>query len=478
MNNTIFFALAMAAERLVSFFLLPILTKLVTPVEYAIWSQSVIITGIMTPVVLLGFQTALVKFLPLWNNQEKSQHSVILFMLISILTLFSLIAAATLYFDSSVALLIFGSSEMSFYIPLLIGLLFSEVLFEFLVGILRATNRIRRISMYLLMKGIWRAGTLILVLIGMNGNFYTAFWLFVSFQLVVTLLIYAKEMKLITLLRSGFDIGKHHWSEVLRFSLPLVPFGILLAINAFVDRFFITHFHSLEMLATYSAGFSLAAIIAFFYSILGFVLFPELSKRWADGNKDDAIILMRESIIVYLSLLLPFIVFMVIAGSDILLIITTKDYIISANVLFLLSCNLGLFGLYQISFYFILLQRGSAHAPLLIAIVSAINILFNTLLVPQYGMLGAAIAGFISNSFLAIVAIYLSQKSLQWQFPWEAIIRIVLRALFMGVIIWVGMGLFDRGPISLIGILIVAGIVYGILDHLDKRSSFLSIILR
>jgi len=468
----------MIAERLISFFLLPILTKLVTPVEYAIWSQSVIISGMMIPVVLLGFQTAVVKFLPLWDNQEKSQHSVMLFMLISILTLFSLIAATALYFDSSVALLIFGSSEMSFYVPLLIGLLFSEALFEFLVGILRATNRIGRVSMYLLMKGIWRIGTIVLVLIGINGDFYTAFWLFVSFQLVVTLLIYAKEVKLITLLRSGLDIGKHHWNEVLRFSLPLVPFAVLLGINTFVDRLFITHFHDLEMLATYSAGFSLAAIIAFFYSVLGFTLFPELSKRWADGNKDGAIILLRKVIIVYLSLLLPFIVFMVIAGSDILLILTTKDYIISADVLFLLSCNIGLFGLYQISFYFILLQRGSAHTPLLVAIVSGINILFNALLVPKYGMLGAAIAGFISNSFLAIVAIYLSQKALQWQFPWEASIRIVMRALFMGLIIWLGVGWFGGSPIILTGILSVAGIVYGALDYLDKRNSFFSIVMR
>ena len=478
MKNTIFFASAMILERLISFLLLPVLTKLASPAEYAIWSQSVIISGMMIPIVLLGFQTAVVKFIPLWDNQEKSQHSVILFMLISILTLFSLIAATALYFDSSVALLIFGSSEMSFYVPLLIGLLFSEALFEFLVGILRATNRIRRVSTYLLMKGMWRIGTIILVLIGMNGDFYTAFWLFVSFQLVVTLLIYAKEVKLITLLRSGLDIGKHHWNEVLRFSLPLVPFAVLLGINTFVDRLFITHSHDLEMLATYSAGSSLVAIIAFFYSVLGFTLFPELSKRWADGNKDGAIILLRKVIIVYLSLLLPFIVFMVIAGSDILLILTTKDYIISADVLFLLSCNIGLFGLYQISFYFILLQRGSAHAPLLVAIVSGINILFNALLVPKYGMLGAAIAGFISNSFLAIVAIYLSQKSLQWQFPWEASIRILMRALFMGLIIWLGMGWFGDSPIILTGILSVAGIVYGVLDYLDKRNSFFSIIMR
>lgn len=168
MKNTLFFALAMMAERMVSFFLLPVLTKIVTPVEYAIWSQSVIITGMMLPVAMLGFQTAMIKFFPLWNGEGRTQNSVTLFMLLAVLALSSLIAVFAVFFDGELAKLIFGDQQMAFYVPLLIGLLFSEVLFEFLVGVLRATDRIRRVSLYLLLKGVWRIGTLILVLIGRN----------------------------------------------------------------------------------------------------------------------------------------------------------------------------------------------------------------------------------------------------------------------------------------------------------------------
>ena len=176
MKDTLFFSLAMMAERMVSFFLLPILTKIVTPAEYAIWSQSVLVTGMMVPVVLLGFQTAVVKFFPLWINQKKERNSVILFMLISVLILFFLISVATLMFDEKVAKLIFGDSQMFLYIPLLVGLLFSEVFFELLVGVLRVTDRMRKVSIYLLMKGVWRIGVLLLVLIRLTTFEFISIW--------------------------------------------------------------------------------------------------------------------------------------------------------------------------------------------------------------------------------------------------------------------------------------------------------------
>ncbi|MDC3280442.1 oligosaccharide flippase family protein, partial [bacterium] len=91
MKGTLFFASARFAERLFSFFLLPVLTKLVTPEEYAIWTQSIIIAGILMPVILLKFETSVIKFIPNWNNQNKKQNSIILFMFTLILLLFCLV---------------------------------------------------------------------------------------------------------------------------------------------------------------------------------------------------------------------------------------------------------------------------------------------------------------------------------------------------------------------------------------------------
>ena len=60
MKGTLSYASARFTERLVSFFLLPVLTKIVTPEAYAIWSQSIIVAGVLMPVILLKFETSIV----------------------------------------------------------------------------------------------------------------------------------------------------------------------------------------------------------------------------------------------------------------------------------------------------------------------------------------------------------------------------------------------------------------------------------
>ena len=476
MKGTLSFASASFAERLVSFFLLPILTKLVTPAEYAIWSQSIIIAGVLTPIILLKFDTSIIKFFPTWNNQNKKKNSVILFMLILILILFCLVATIALVFDQKIAHLIFGNYQMSFYIPLIIGLLLSELLFEFLIALLRISNRIGKVSIYILMKGIWRLATISLILIGSDGSFYLAFWSLVLFQLFITLLFCVWEIKPLSLVKAGLKEGRTDWAKILKFSLPLIPFIILMGVNNFIDRFFITHFLGLNSLAPYAAGFSLAVVITFFYSTISFMLFPELSKKWANKNKTIIINIMKKVITAYLALTIPYLVFIGIAGVDVLLVLTTKNYFISSQTLFLISFNIALYGFYQITYFVVLLGRGSLNAPIMMLVVTGINLLLNLALIPKFGILGAALAGFFSNSVLVIITHNMSQNILKWGFPFIESIKILLRSLIMGAVIWYGIVWFGNNIIPLSTTIIIAGLTYVLLDFFgDKNSSFISL---
>ena len=214
MKGTLSYASARFIERLVSFFLLPVLTKVVTPTEYAIWSQSIVIAGILMPVILLKFETAVVQFFPNWNNQNKKENSVILFMMILILCLFCLFTIIALVFDEKIAYLIFGDHQLSLYIPIVIGLVLSELLFEFLIALLRISNRINNISIYIIMKGIWRLGIITLVLVGVGSSFYFAFWSFVLFQLFITIGLYFWEINLFSLVKTGLKNGRSKWVKV------------------------------------------------------------------------------------------------------------------------------------------------------------------------------------------------------------------------------------------------------------------------
>ena len=474
MKGTLSYASARFIERLVSFFLLPVLTKVVTPTEYAIWSQSIVIAGILMPVILLKFETTVVQFFPNWNNQNKKENSVILFMMILILCLFCLFTIIVLVFDEKIAYLIFGDHQLSLYIPIVIGLVLSELLFEFLIALLRISNRINNISIYIIMKGIWRLGIITLVLVGVGSSFYFAFWSFVLFQLFITIGLYFWEINLFSLVKTGLKNGRSKWVKVLKFSLPLVPFIILLMIHNFVDRFLITYFLGLDSLAPYSAAFSLAVVITFFHSTISFMLHPELSKKWSNKNKIEIINLLQKITTAYLALAIPFLVFIGVAGVDVLLVLTSNDYLISTQTLFLISLNTALFGIFQFSHYIVLLDRGSLNAPILMILITGINILLNLLLIPKFAILGAALSSFFSTSALTIIVYNMSQKNLKWNFPFKESLKILIRSLFMGVVLWLGITWFGKETMSLIITIIISGIIYVLLDFFgDKKSSFI-----
>lgn len=465
------------AERLVTFLILPILTKTITPLEYAVWTQSIIVAGVLMPVILLKFETSLVQFFPDWNNQNKKQNSVILFMLLLIFIMFSLFTIIALIFDEKIAHLIFGNTKLSFYIPLIIGLLLSELLFEFLIALLRVSNRIGKISIYILMKGIWRVGILVLILIGIKSSFYFAFWVFVSFQLFATLLFYILDIKPLSLINAGLKRGKPLWKKVLKFSLPLVPFIIFLMVHNFIDRFFITHFLGLSSLATYNAGFALGVVVTFIYSTISFLLYPELSKSWSNKNKNKIIMLMRKVVTAYLALTIPFLIFIWILGVDVLILLTTNEYLISSHTLFLICFNIFIFGLFQFAHYIVLLDRGSQNAPFLMAFVVVVNTSLNLFLIPKIGIFGAAVSGLTSNLILMVVVYNMSRRNINWKFPFKEGFKILLRSLIMGIVIWQGILMYGNDIKSLILIMIIAGAIYLTLDLFgSKNSSFFSVI--
>ena len=104
------------------------------------------------------------------------------------------------------------------------------------------------------------------------------------------------------------------------------------------------------------------------------MLYPELSKQWSNKKKTKMIMLMRKVVTAYLALTIPFLIVIWIIGVDVLILLTTDEYLISSNTLFLICFNIFIFGLFQFAHYIVLLDRGSQNAPLLMAFIVGINI--------------------------------------------------------------------------------------------------------
>ena len=473
-SDTYFFGTAQLLERVLSFFMLPVLINSVSMVEYAIWTQSIVTVGLMLPLTLLGFQTAIVKFMPYWGNSPKLANSILKAMCLAILTWAIIISLFIQVFASDLSVFIFGDVKYFYFIPALILLILSESFFEFLINLLRIRRQVRLASIYIFMKGVWRLSIIIISISIFESGFFFGFLVFAILQSIVVVFMILYHLEIGKLKMSSLFFGKENWSEVIKFSLPLVVIAALTFFNNFTDRYFITHFIGLEILASYAAVYSLAGIGSIFYSTLGFTLFPELSRQWDISSKLKKGELLGEALVFYLFFQMPFIFGLAIVGPNLMAILSGSLIIVPLSIYILLGLNIALFGIYQIVWYVVLLGSGSLSGFKILLIASIVNIVFNFLMIPVLGILGAAISGSLSNSILVLLCLYIARQSVVIRIPWKTLQDVFVRSLCLGLFLFFCDVYLDLSKLIVLGLVIIfSTLVYGLFDLLGATRSIL-----
>ena len=59
--DTALYGTAVLIDRLLGFFLLPLLTRAISPADYGAWTQTAVAAGLLVPLVLFGAPTGVVR---------------------------------------------------------------------------------------------------------------------------------------------------------------------------------------------------------------------------------------------------------------------------------------------------------------------------------------------------------------------------------------------------------------------------------
>jgi len=293
-------------------------------------------------------------------------------------------------------------------------------------------------------------------------------------QFLLITLIYVKDIvNKIGLSISFTDI---RWKGIFSFSIPLIPYAILIWANNFIDRYLILHTLNINQLTIYAVAYSLAAIVGLFYSILGYTLYPYMANLWNNGDKNGAAEMLRKATEYYLFFAVPLIAILTILSTPLIKLLSTAQYLSNWQVVFWLGVGIGVFGLYQLNICSMLLLNKTL-LNLKIAVVAVVtNLMFNILLIPVIGILGAAIATFLSNSILAFWTIAIGKKYIPYVFPWRSTVRIVRATLVVSIFLLSTRHYLDMNNFFLlVFVLTLAVAIYGSIDLLNKNSALLQL---
>lgn len=436
--DTALYGGAILVDRLLGLLLLPLLARAIDRADYGAWTQTAITAGVLMPLVLFAFPTAVVRSFAgqpaaAWRWRFFGRMGAVA------VALFVLCALLLLGWQEPMARLVYGQAEASTLLPALLGLLAADAGSEFGIAWLRAVGRTGWVAAVLILRSVLRYGVVLALVAG--GGSVLAEWLgrYVAVQCGATILVLTGTALLLR--TQAAQISTHgptpgsapasvapRMGELLQFSAPLVGLALFTALNAYVDRFLLVHVLGLDGVAVYAAAVSLCGVPAVFYNVLGFTLFPVLARHWGEHRRDEAARLTTRALQVFLFLCLPVALLIALTGPRLLPLLTTAEYRAAPAVFALLGLSVTAFGLYQIVLYTLLLDGRSREVLLLAMVAAAVNLGLNLVLAPRLGALGAALAAALSHALMVGVAGRLVRRALLWDFPWGRLWPLIWRA--------------------------------------------------
>jgi O-antigen/teichoic acid export membrane protein len=206
-----------------------------------------------------------------------------------------------------------------------------------------------------------------------------------------------------------FEVWKANVNkEIIIFSLPIMFTVVLGTMLHWLDIIMLGYFTNAETVGLYhpiirTAGIQNTILIAF-----SGIFTPMFSRYLAQGDIQKMQHIYRLVTRWILSILVPIFIFIILFAKKIMLLFGT-EFIGVANILILLTIGTSIFALFGIGGA-ILVVSGYQKLNLTNTLVAALlNIVLNIILIPRYGLAGAAWATVISLTFIAIVRLIETQ---------------------------------------------------------------------
>lgn len=191
--------------------------------------------------------------------------------------------------------------------------------------------------------------------------------------------------------------------QLIKYSFPLLISATLINLMTWTDTIILGYFKSTEVVGIYSAVIPLVGFLTMIINSMGFVYIPVASKLW--GEKKAHLMGPLFQVMTKWCFILTFPIFalMFLYPEFILTKLYGAQYASGATVLRILS--MGFVVNSYLGFrYQTIIASGDSKFLMKCSMASAgINILLNFMLVPQFGMVGAAIASSISFASIEVL---------------------------------------------------------------------------
>ena len=419
-RHTSIYGMGGMATKVIGFFLLPLYTHYLTPADYGVLGLLYISMRVLDIVVIQGLTTSIFRAYSFdYKDDPANQKEAV---------------CTAYYYSIGSALLLFGS--LSVFAGPMNDLVFKEGnwthLFRmmFLAGIFRATQNIPRQIMRAHRKSVAYST---IQLLDMVTAALLNIWFIVGMKMGLAGIVYSEVIREAALMIVFFfpvrrylarHFSKPKLYEMLAFGLPKIPGGLSFLVLSASDRYFLEHHSTPTELGLYSVGYRLATLLSDF-AIQPFIqTWPTMYFPLAKDSPDEGKGVLGR-FLTYFLVAVGFIGLAICVFVEPLLrIMADEKFHGAARAVPLVVAALIFSGLYRVITVGVNIKKKNYWMPIMVAGAAVINIVCNALLIPKYGMMGAAWATLIAYVCMCIASYFVDEYYFPIHYEWGRILKI------------------------------------------------------
>lgn len=393
---------------------------------YGTWTGLLAITSILGTVCTLNLSTALTRYVP----QSEMDEQVLIDTLAIVIFVAPVVALGYITLALMFPTIAAGSDKL--VVLASGGYILSSGLMQLTSNFPRAINRIKVYEMVVISRNTLEAVGILFVF----TQFRSLLGGFVILILVPTFLTGILLVYYLPLRPPMPNVA--NFSKYIRFSLPEIPQTISSRLIRGSDRYLLLLFVGPAAAGTYSVATLIGTMIEDLGKTLNPTLYPRVVQKW-EQNQMSQLSQLYDKILKWFTLLsVPAFVGIIIVGVDLMTLISTPDVADSA---FQAAVVLTLAYLISgINSPLVFVFHAAERVPLFsrIYIIGAVlNTATNLILIPRFGIMGAAITTL--GTYLLITAdIYrLTSKMVEYRFSIGILARAGLGATVMGILLFI-----------------------------------------
>ncbi len=429
-KETAIYGISTMLGRFLNFILVPFYTNFFNPVDYGVIIIIYSYLAILNIIYIYGLDSAFLKYSAFKDvGDEKDNFST---PFISVTFTSVIFSCLIILFSTNITILTGIPSKYNSLIVLAAIIIFIDSLGVLPFLKLRLEKKASKFAVIKILNILFNIALNFILIIGLQWGIEAVLLSNLIASLLSLILLSPTILKYLK-----FSFHKVLYMRLIRFGLPYLPAGIAVMLVQVVDVPILEKLTNLDTVGVYKANYKLGIFMMLYVNMFQYAWQPFFLQNAKEKNAKEMFSkvmtyfsIIGFTVLVVLSLFIDDIVKINISGFTVI----GSQYWNGLEIVPVILLAYLFNGFYIVFSPGIYIEEKSIYAPVIAGSGALSNIATNILLIPHYGIMGAAFATLISYIIMAAGYFIVNQKFYRINYDYKRLAKLIVLVSFIAAV--------------------------------------------